>query len=235
MPDSKDPHPTRSLSTKYEALYNRLLEHIGARWLEMPDKVCLHWPMWEPTYSGRLLIVGQALNGWMIDTPSVALGNATKRSSLIGATRAVSESDTAWTWMWPGPWSRPFWRLARAVMAHLGVNVNEIAWSNLAKVAPAGGGNPWGSLLGAQHELGGQLLRQEVRELDPEFVLVVSGRGYLEPFLVGAAMAPVWSRDGARQFDGLLDGRRWLVINHPGTFASRFDASLLAIRRALQA
>lgn len=104
-------------------------------------------------------------------------------------------------------------------MTHFQLDLDEVAWSNLAKIAPARGGNPWGALLGAQHELGGQLLRREVRELDPELVLVVSGRGYLEPFLTGAGLSPAWSRAGARQFDGQLDGRRWLVVNHPGTFA----------------
>jgi hypothetical protein len=79
------------------------------------------------------------------------------------------------------------------------------------------------------------MLRLEVAELDPEIVLVVSGRGYAEPFLAGAGLAPEWDRRGALQFDGMLDGRRWIVVSHPGTFAHRYDASRSALLAALSA
>jgi hypothetical protein len=117
-------------------------------------------------------------------------------------------------------------------MDQLGVELREIAWSNLAKVAPSKG-NPWGPLIEGQWKLGGRLLRREVRELDPELVLVISGRGYTGPFLWHGGIEPTWSKDGARQFDGLLDGHRWLIVNHPGTFADRFRASNAAVEGAL--
>lgn len=222
-----------ALSGEYESLYSTLLERLGEVCHEMPDEVCFHWPMRAPSYSGRLLVVGQALNEWMVDGPTCSLVDPSRRKAVLAKTRATSESASAWSWMWPEPWSRPFWRLVRGVMRHQDLDLDEIAWSNLAKVAPARGGNPWGKLLDAQHEIGGELLRREVRELDPDLVLVLSGRRYLEPFLRGAGLSPSWVRDGARQFDGQLDGRRWLVVNHPGTFARRLDASLAAVEEAL--
>jgi hypothetical protein len=112
------------------------------------------------------------------------------------------------------------------------VELRQIAWSNLAKVAPAEGRNPWGSLLDYQIQIGGRLLRQEVLELDPAVVLVVSGRGYAAPFLNAAGFDVPWRRDGALQFDGQLDGRRWVVVNHPGTFAKRLEESRGAVQRA---
>lgn len=137
--------------------------------------------------------------------------------------------------MRPRVWSRPFWKLARVAMDGMGLELDEIGWSNLAKVAPAAGRNPGGELLWRQHRLGGELLRLEVEELDPEIVLVVSGRGYAEPFITGAGLAPAWSRRGALQFDGRLDGRRWIVVSHPGTFAHRYEASRGAVLDALHA
>jgi len=101
--------------------------------------------------------------------------------------------------MWPQPWGRPFWRLVRSAMEVLGVQLNEIAWSNLAKAAPAAGKNPWSALLERQHRLGGRLLRQEVNELDPDVVLLLSGRGYAGPFLAGAGFGIAWRPEGALQ------------------------------------
>lgn len=225
--------PVAPLSGSYESIYSTLLAQLGDRCAELPEDVCFHWPMREPSYSGRLLVIGQALNGWMVDGPSCGLQDASTRKAVVATTRARSESESAWEWMWPQPWSRPFWKLARIAMAHLELDLRDIAWSNLAKVAPARGGNPWGTLLGAQHELGGRLLRREVRELDPDLVLVVSAPGYLGPFLREAGLSPEWSRDGARHFDGQLDGRRWLVVSHPGTFAKRLQASTEAVDAAL--
>lgn len=225
--------PITRLSGTYESLYSTLLDAVGTRCEELPGEVCLHWPMREPSYSGRLLVIGQALNAWMIDGPTCALREPAERARLLAATRARSESNTAWNWMWPQPWSRPFWRVARAAMDHFQLDLHEIAWSNLAKLAPARGGSPSGHLLGMQHHLGGLLLRREVEELDPELVLMISGRGFLEPFLREAGLSPAWSRSGARQFDGELDGRRWLVVNHPGTFACRLQESLAAVESAL--
>ena len=79
------------------------------------------------------------------------------------------------------------------------------------------------------------MLKQEVAELDPEIVLIVSGRGYAEPFIREAGLAPEWDRRGALQFDGSLDGRRWIIVSHPGTFAHRFEASRTALEGALAA
>ncbi len=223
------------LSPTYEAEYAALIEDLGSHCAELPERICLHWPMAEPTYEGRFMAIGQALNGWMVDEAACQLWRPEVRRAKVAATRATSESPTAWSWMWPQPWGRPFWRLVRSAMAAVGVELNEIAWSNLAKAAPAAGKNPWGALLERQHRLGGRLLRREVNELDPDVVLLVSGRGYAGPFLAGAGFDVAWRPEGALQFDGQLDGRRWVIVNHPGTFARRYEQSLEAVQRALGA
>jgi hypothetical protein len=222
-----------TLSATYERTYDRLLQLLGGKCAALPTDVCVHWPMHQPTYAGKLLVVGQALNGWMEGGPTCGLADEQTRRSLLAETRLRSESTTAFDWMRPSERARPFWRLADIAMNDLGQSLDQIAWSNLAKVSPAMGKNPTGEFLWSQHELGGQLLRQEVEELNPELVLVLSARGYTAPFLQGAGFEPAWDRRDALQFDGVLDGRRWLIVSHPGTFAYRFEASRLALVDAL--
>ena len=221
------------LSRDYEATYDRMLQNLGGRCADLRDSVCLHWPMHQPTFTHRLLVVGQALNGWTVEGPECGLSDAPVRAPLLDYTRRCSEAANAFCWMSPRVWSRPFWKLARVAMDAYGLSREEIAWSNLAKVAPAAGKNPNRELLWRQHELGGRLLRQEVEELDPDLVLIVSDRGYAEPFLSGAGLSPAWQRRGALQFDGMMGGHGWLVVSHPGTFAHRYESSRAALAGAL--
>jgi len=222
------------LSPAFEATYDQLLRELAEHHPSLPDFVCLHWPMHEPGYTGRLLVVGQALNGWGHECAPADFADPAVRRRQLAGTRESSEKDGPFGWMRPRVWSRPFWKLARVAMDEMGLGLGQIAWSNLAKVAPAAGRNPGGELLRRQHRLGGELLRQEVEMLDPELVVVVSGRGYAEPFIAGAGLAPAWSRRGALQFNGWLGGRRWIVVSHPGTFAQRYEASRRALLEAMQ-
>ena len=225
---------TAPLSGAFERLYDQMLETVSARPIAMPNLVCLHWPMHEPSYSGRLLVVGQALNGWGHMAVPTDLAHEPVRTQELAATRRSSEKDGAFDWMRPDVWRRPFWLLARSAMDALGLALREIAWSNLAKLSPADGGNPNGELLAVQHDLGGRLLRQEILELQPDIVLIVSGRGYTSPFLRGAGIHLDWSPNGALQFAGEVGGRQWIVVNHPGTFVSRLEASRTAVLTALR-
>ena len=117
-------------------------------------------------------------------------------------------------------------------MSALGVT-SENRLVELRQVSPARGKNPRDDLLGVQQDLGGRLLRAEVKELDPQLVLVLSGRGFAEPFMAGARFHPDWRRDGALQFDGDIEGRRWLIVSHPGQFDYRYRATAKAISAAL--
>ena len=179
-------------------------------------------------------MIGQALNGWVVESaPCDWKGQAFRKATLSEA-RRFGETPTPFTWMSPRVRTRPFWKLAHIAINRLGLTIDQIAWSNLAKVAPAVGGNPSRELLWSQHRLGGALLRREVQELSPRVVLVVSGKGYTEPFLQGAGIEPQWSRDAGLHFAGKIDGRDWVVVAHPGTFAARYEASALALTRALE-
>jgi hypothetical protein len=223
------------LSLAFEDAYDRLLMELAQHADQLPDLICLHWPMHEPAYTGRLLVIGQALNGWGHEGAPASFNDPNERRRQLAATRRSSEKEGAFGWMRRQVWSRPFWKLARTAMDHLDVRLDQIAWGNLAQVAPASGGNPGGELHWRQHRHGGEMLRLEVNELDPEIILVVSGRGYAEPFLTAAGLSPTWVRRGALQYEGIPEGRRWIVVSHPGTFAYRYEASRSALLDVLEA
>ena len=218
---------------EYDALLSRISRLCGGG-PEVPTDVCAHWPMHTQKYTGRLLVVGQALNGWMVMATTCSLADEVVRADTLARTRSTSESSNAWDWMWPAPWGRPFWRIAQLAMDSMNLELEQIAWSNLAKISPARGKNPKGALLSEQHVQGGQLLKKELSELDPATVLILSARGYLDPFLDGAGIRPDWAgREGALHFDGQVEGRRWVVVSHPSTWAYKFNATARAVSKAL--
>ncbi len=128
---------TGPLSPAFEATYDGLLREMCKHADALPDEVCLHWPMHEPSYTGRLLVVGQALNGWGHMCAPADLAVAEVRARQLAATRRSSEKDGAFGWMRRQVWSRPFWKLARVAMDEMDLRLDQIAWSNLAKLSPA--------------------------------------------------------------------------------------------------
>jgi hypothetical protein len=70
-----------------------------------------------------------------------------------------------------------------------------LAWSNLAKLAPESGGNPSKSLYDLQVQYGPDLVRQEILELTPRRVLVMTGRGWFAPFAERIGLDVAW-REG---------------------------------------
>jgi hypothetical protein len=91
---------------------------------------------------------------------------------------------------------------------------SRLAWSNLAKLAPAEGGNPGGPLLEVQRELGPGLIDREVHELRPRRVLVLTGRSWFEPFARGTGLEVEW-RDGLVQGVVRERARTWVIAGHP--------------------
>ncbi len=89
-----------------------------------------------------------------------------------------------------------------------------MAWTNLAKLAPAEGGNPGGPLLEVQRELGPGLVKREVLELAPRRVLVLTGRWWFEPFAERIKLDVEW-RDGLVKGVVRQPARTWVIAGHP--------------------
>jgi hypothetical protein len=161
----------RPLSPAFEAAYDQLLVELAQHADALPNLVCLHWPMHEPSYTGRLLVIGQALNGWGHEGAPGDFADAGERRRQLVATRHSSERDGAFGWMGPRVWSRPFWKLARVAMDELVLRLDQIAWANLAQVAPAAGGNPGGELHWRQHRHGGEMIWLRVHDGTAELLI----------------------------------------------------------------
>ena len=94
-------------------------------------------------------------------------------------------------WGRPGGYSAAksaFWRHIRTVLGTIEPASagdpqwsGRLTWTNLAKIAPAGGGNPNGRLLQVQRKMGPALLAREVAEFGPSRVLVTTDRWWFEP------------------------------------------------------
>ena len=90
-----------------------------------------------------------------------------------------------------------------------------LAWTNLYKLAPAGGGNPSGELCRAQFAACKRLLRMEVERLKPSIVLALTGWGWIEPFL-GELGAEVKATGGSLvAAAGTIGDSRFVVAEHP--------------------
>jgi hypothetical protein len=142
------------LSRDYEQDYAALLERVGSARGVSPRTMTLFWPKVGAGYDGDLLVIGRAVNGW-IDHWS--LDEPTDVPCLARAARRTGEGQVngdplGWVL---DRWKRrdggydtstsQFWEtIRRVVMAghpgHAHDWPSHIAWTNLGKLAPAGGG-----------------------------------------------------------------------------------------------
>jgi hypothetical protein len=221
-----------TLSAAYEAAYDRLLAAAATTPGVQPRKLVAFWPMVGHAYRGELLVFGRAVNGWMDHEDVDALAEPEARHALVSAARRTAEGsgDCPMGWVterWSpgdGEYSTArsaFWRHIRNALSAVEPDSegdphwsSRIAWSNLAKLAPAGGGNPGGPLLDIQRDVGSALVAREVLELAPRRVLVLTGRWWFEPFAARAGLDVEW-RDGLVQGVVRQPGRTWVIAGHP--------------------
>jgi len=199
----------KSMSKAYDEVFDRVLKDVGG-WVprqrpKMPKLVSC-WPARGDRFTpGRsVLVVGRALNGFELELEfSIEeVQSETSRKGVAGRARAFAEcpnggSPLSWVW---GKW-RPrygsvgtrsaFWRVTRALVRLVEGQeaaaaedwASYVAWTNLAKVAPARGGNPPPRLFEKQYAACIEALRQELLELNPGIVLFIAGEDlYLDAY-----------------------------------------------------
>jgi hypothetical protein len=211
---------------RFRSDYAELLSDVAARRGELGVRaIAAHWPHVGSAYRG-LLVLGQALNGWVIDWDPAALATAEGRERILEDAAAVhAELDEPMSWVPTNKRVRisSFWnfmeRLADAANPGPEPWFARVAWWNLHPLAPTDPeGNPRGALREAQQRMAGPLLLDVVEALDATKIALVPGRLRLpkaEP--AGLEELP----DGWPLFaSGRLDGRSWIVGEHPG-WASR--------------
>jgi hypothetical protein len=220
------------LSNGHLAAYERLLASIASTPDIEPNELAAFLPTVGHAYTGELMVVGRAVNGWIDRITLGDLASSSARRRITDTARATSlgTGDCPMDWV-TGRWSRPvgeystgrsaFWRHVRAVLAAVvPASVGDpawssrLAWTNLAKVAPWVGGNPEGQLLDVQRSVGPELLRHEVADLQPKRILILTGRWWFEPFATALGLDVAW-RQGLVQGVVREANRRWVIAVHP--------------------
>ena len=219
------------LSDRYTAAYEHMLVAVSQAPNVAPPELTAFWPMVGHAYDGSLMVVGRAVNGWMDHITVDALGDPAARETLClcaSDIRGERHVPDALGHRPLEPKRRRVQHGALGVLAARPVGPrgsragsrddpqwsSRLVWSNLAKLAPANGGNPGGSLLDVQRQVGGALLAEELRQLAPRRVLVLTGSWWFQPF---AAALGLTLEPGS----GLVEGvarerdRTWVIAGHP--------------------
>ncbi|GAC1414644.1 MAG: hypothetical protein NVSMB53_12740 [Gemmatimonadaceae bacterium] len=151
------------------------------------------------------MVVGRATNGFEPEFTVQQLVGADDRRKVIDGARFFAEhSDPEGPLGWvqkktksqrrPPATVSPFWRVTRKLLqipkfAEYAASATArdfqsyVTWTNLAKVAPAVGGNPRERLWKAQRDVCAKLLRQEIREFRPAAVAVIADECWYAEFL----------------------------------------------------
>lgn len=160
----------------------------------------------------RLMVIGRATNGWkQLDTSSAAAFSREAEAAFGSPGFSWVSGDggdlrSARDVLYRLSRS-PFWRVARRLLAALGEDasgrwVERIAWSNLYKIAPLGGGNPSNALCRAQIGPCRAILAEEIRRFEPTHIFMPVGWNWFES-------------DGRYDFSRLFGG----VRRSGGTYA----------------
>jgi hypothetical protein len=233
-----------NLSPDYDIDLEAMLARLGTTSGVGPPLLTAFWPMTGSAYSGGLMVVGRAVNGWIDNIAAPELANATARAQLRASMRRTAEGHGQCPMRWvTDAWGRQggystatsaFWRHIRTVLSAIEPASagdprwsSRLSWTNLAKIAPAVGGNPGGPLLQVQREMGPVLLARELQEWNPSRVLVLTGRWWFEPFADYLGLTADWQ---AGLVEGVADdgSRRWVIAPHPQGKPRRLHAEVIS-------
>lgn len=164
----------------YKELYIKMNHYLSEQNSQVHNRLSLHVPMVGNRYYShqnvRLLWVGRAINGWddtlYFDLPI---------NEYIKKINSLFHDNSRFEWLNNYNHKKSaFWRTSKLVCEKLhGTNLtpdwyNDIAWTNLYSVAPADGGNPNASLCKAQQSICGQLLKAQIKLLQPTHIVFVT-------------------------------------------------------------
>lgn len=203
--------------------YRRLLVSLRSV-TDLPGEAAMtsHWPVVGGNYSGDLLVVGQAVFGWI---PRWDLGDLGDDSGLEGVLRdtrlQLNERVDPMSWIATNSHrNSPFWRAVQLVSDSVASDPGgswhgRVAWTNLYPVArQEPPGNPFGQLRAFQTEHAAVFLAATVAALKPRLVLVLGGPHWWSfASLLGLDSMSVEPKPLLRSGDGL--GARWVVGWHP--------------------
>jgi len=179
------PQPDR-LGGEWYAEFERMLRTLNQKVTRNRDRDLAGFkPHCGDRYDeDRVMVVGIATNGW---EPKFKIGD-----EYTEASKKIHEPARLDPHALHGPacWVQTsrFWQLIRSVVcarcrvSEGGEWITRICWNNLAKIAPADGGNPGGVLWREEVDHCRKLLEIEIDALQPRTILVLTGRRWYGEF-----------------------------------------------------
>lgn len=190
-----------STTEQMRLLAERILTPLGQAHSLLPQQPLVGFmSMVGRAYSGELMVVGRAVNGWAIEAKRpLELDSAdaagTYAEAILASVSDKSNCPMAWvTACWGATEGyntkkSAFWRAIHSVLRGLSQAAadddtwpSKLVWSNLYKVAPAEGGNPSNFLCDLQLPGCIELLQAELATYRPRRVLFLTGLNWARPF-----------------------------------------------------
>ncbi len=173
-------------------------QKIKRRGMKGDEKLTAQYTLVGEDYrncENRLLFIGRSVNGWEADYCWDISQDFNNKSAHLKANEIIeywNKSNLEWVKTpLPGKKKRresyPYWYLAKSLTKVLTNATNDnwihkLAWSNLYKIAPRDGGNPWGSLCAAQLQNARKILTYELETLKSTHVIFVTGADWFSDF-----------------------------------------------------
>jgi hypothetical protein len=189
-------------SAQMTGAYDRLLASVGRVALEVGSgRLTSHWPLVGRDFDHGVLVVGQAVYGWLPDWTALDATSAAGRAAILEDTKAsFSDLEDPMSWIaGHRVENSPFWRTTHEVTDALAPDpehpwFSRVAWTNLCPIAPGDyKGNPEGTLRQVQTTAAAEFLSAVVDALAPRLVLVLAGPfvwSFVQPLgLAGLARA----------------------------------------------
>lgn len=187
-------------------------------------------------YTGDLMVVGRAVNGWLRGILPAELASSRVANSYAEEVFQSVTADGTCPMQWvtdcwgdeAGDYNTArsaFWRVIRKTVGVLGIADPEdikwpshLVWSNLYKVAPADGGNPGNALAEIQFDNCLALFNLELKTYAPRKVLFLTGWDWAGEFLKNCPNIEMHA--GLLEASGTIsvcagDSCRFAVAKHP--------------------
>lgn len=207
---------------------DELLAAISSKAGDIGDRpLTLHWPTVGAAFDHGVLVVGQAVFGWMNTWTPLNVKDPAARAGVIAEAKDPFDDLRD-----PMGWidghrvrTSPFWRVAHDVTDALAPGdapwFSRLAWANLYPIAPNDvKANPGGTLLEAQTRPAAAFLDAAIREIHPRLILVVGGP-YVWPFVQPLGLGVLGPADKPLYLKGRRDGIDWIAGMHPGGASRR--------------
>lgn len=223
------------LKEQKDLLANSLLRNIGLNSDKLPDMSLTGFMAAKGVdYTGELMIVGRAVNGWGTGFTPHDLNDPDSRSNYANiikdSVNAENLTECPMQWVtdsWGNsnveynPKRSAFWRTVYRVLQELMIAdqddlkwPSKLVWSNLYKISPESGGNPNDMLCSIQFDDCVKLIQMELRAFNPKRVLFLTGNNWFDGFLDLEKVSTAPNYLYVENF-GHFNGSKCVVAAHP--------------------